>query len=139
MDSAAPDFALGRLTDGARVRSTAVGPGAIENTVTAGLVAPTGSLYYALGLFLLIDIALTAFLGLSPGRFAARIRVVRDVDGGPPGLWAALLRTVIVVLTGWIGLFVYLLQRRYVDGSAPRMWWDAAARTRLTSSAAAAG
>ena len=107
--------------------------------MAAGLVAPTGSLYYALGLFVLIDIVLTAFLGLSPGRFAARIRVVRDVDGGPPGLWAALLRTVIVVLTGWIGLFVYLLQRRYVGGSALRMWWDAAARTRLTSSAAAAG
>ena len=98
-----------------------------------GVFLPTGSLVYALALFLLIDVLLTAFIGLSPGRFATRIRVVRDADGAPPGLWPALLRTSIVVLTGWIGMFVYLLQRRYVGGSAPRMWWDAAARTRLAA------
>ena len=105
--------------------------------VVFGLVVTSGSLFYALALFLLIDIGLTAFLGLSPGRLAAGIRVVRDVDGAPPGLLAALVRTVIVVLSGWIGLFVYLLQRRYAGGSAPRMWWDAAAGTRLAAAPAA--
>ena len=105
--------------------------------IAIGLVAPTGSVFYTLALFLVVDVVLTAFFGLSPGRFAAGIRVVRATAGGPPGLLAALIRTGLVVISGWLGLFLYLLSLRYLDRSPQRMWWDAAARTRLVLAARA--
>jgi hypothetical protein len=92
--------------------------------------------FYGLIAFLVIDVVLTAFIGQSPGRYVARIRVVRVVDGGRPGLGLALLRTGLVVVSGWLGIFIYLLALRYVDQSPKRMWWDAAAGTQLVPAAA---
>jgi uncharacterized RDD family membrane protein YckC len=99
-------------------------------------ILPNSSLYYGVALFLLIDVGLTAFFGLSAGRFVTRIRVVRVSDGGPPGLWAAVLRTGLVAITGWIGLFYYSLSLRFRDAAPPRMWWDSAAGTQLVLAAA---
>jgi hypothetical protein len=79
------------------------------------------------------SVVLTAFNGVSAGRWVARIRVVRVADGRPPGLWAALLRTGLVVLTGWFGLFSYSLRVRFLGAAPPRMWWDAAAGTQLVA------
>ena len=100
-----------------------------------GFVIPYGSLLYGLGVFLLMDVVLTAFFGLTVGRFVTRIRVVRAADGGQPGLFAALVRTGLVVISGWIGPFAYLLSLRAFAQGPPRMWWDAAAGTRLVSAA----
>ena len=98
-----------------------------------GFVVPFGSLLYGFAVFLLMDVVLTAFFGLTVGRFVTRIRVVRAADGGQPGLFAALVRTGLVVISGWVGLFAYLLSLRAFDQGPPRMWWDAAAGTRLVS------
>ena len=98
-------------------------------------VAHEWSGFYGWVLFLLLDVVLTAFYGQTPGRYAARIRVVRARDGGPPGLWPALLRTILVLISGWLGLFVYLLSLRYADQAPRRMWWDAAAGTQLVPAA----
>ncbi len=85
-----------------------------------GIFVATAPLYFALRLFLFIDLVLTAPWGLSLGRFLTGIRVLRT-DGRRPGLPRALLRIALVLLTGWIGLFVFLFI------SPDRMWWDAAA------------
>ncbi len=98
------------------------------------------SFYYALGFFFVLDVCLTAFRGVSLGRWLTGIRVVK-LNGGEPGLGAALLRTAIVFLTGWVGLLIFLvtalLARWGFEGLFPsRMWWDAAAGTRLVSAKA---
>lgn len=100
------------------------------------LAVPDYGAFYALIAFVVMDVLLTAFIGQSPGRYVARIRVVRVVDGGRPGLGRALLRTGLVVVSGWLGIFIYLLALRYVDQSPKRMWWDAAAGTQLVPAAA---
>jgi uncharacterized RDD family membrane protein YckC len=110
--------------------------------IAFGIVFASGSLYYALGLLFIVDVALTTSHGLSVGRWLAGIRVAR-LDGGNPGIGAVLLRTVLVFLTGWVGLFVFMVTEWFghlgVEGAVPRrMWWDAAAGTRLVSSKAAA-
>lgn len=102
-----------------------------------GAVFAVGSVYYALGFLFVLDVVLTGFLGVSVGRWLTGIRVVRG--DGQPGLIAALLRTTIVFLTGWVGLFVFMVTEWFghlgAEGSVPRrMWWDAAAGTRLVSS-----
>lgn len=97
---------------------------------------PDYGAFFALIAYVLLDIVLTAFLGQSPGRYVARIRVVRVADGGRPGLGAALLRTSLVVISGWLGIFVYLLALRYTEQSPRRMWWDAAAGTQLVPAVA---
>ncbi|HXN91945.1 MAG TPA: RDD family protein [Candidatus Sulfotelmatobacter sp.] len=108
--------------------------------IVFGAVFAVGSVYYALGFLFVLDVVLTAFLGISVGRWLTGIRVVQK-DGRQPGLVPALLRTAIVFLTGWVGLFVFLVTEWFghvgVEGSVPRrMWWDAAAATRLVSSKA---
>jgi uncharacterized RDD family membrane protein YckC len=95
------------------------------------VVIPDYGAFYALIAFLIIDVLLTAFQGQTPGRYVARLRVVRVADGGRPGLGPALLRTGLVVISGWLGIFIYLLALRFVDQSPKRMWWDAAAGTQL--------
>lgn len=101
-----------------------------------GALITAGSFYYALGVFLIVDVALTAFLGASVGRWITGIRVVR-VTGGRPGLGRALLRTTVVLVSGWAGLLLLswlLWLRRLLDSDRPipdRMWWDAAAGTHL--------
>jgi len=102
-----------------------------------GAVIAVGSFYYALGLFFLLDVGLTAFRGVSLGRWLTGIRVVK-VDGGQPGVGAALLRTTIVFLTGWGGILMFIVSAAlarwgFEDLFPSRMWWDAAARTRLVS------
>ena len=102
-----------------------------------GVVFASGSLYYALGLLFIVDIALTSSHGVSVGRWLAGIRVAR-LEGGNPNIGAVLLRTVLVFLTGWAGLFVFIVTEWLAHagaGAVPRrMWWDAAAGTRLVSS-----
>ncbi len=100
-----------------------------------GALIRVGSFYYALGFFFVLDVGLTAFLGLSLGRWITGIRVAR-VDGGRPGLLSALIRTALVFLTWWAGLLVFLVtavlaRLGFEDLFPSRMWWDAAARTRL--------
>lgn len=106
--------------------------------IASGALFAVGSVYYALGFLFVLDVALTAFLGVSLGRWLTGIRVVR-ADGRQPGLVPALLRTAIVFLTGWAGLFVFMVTEWFahigVEGTVPRrMWWDAAAGTRLVAS-----
>lgn len=96
-----------------------------------GIVSSTGSLFYALAVFFLLDATLTAYFGISLGRLAVGIQVAR-AGGERPGLPAALLRTLLVFLTGWIGMWLYLLTLR-AEVSVSRMWWDAAAGTHLVS------
>lgn len=93
--------------------------------------------FYGLVLFWVLDVFLTAFYGQSPGRYMARIQVVRVNGGGPPGLWRALLRTGLVVISGWLGVFIYLLALRFTDQAPKRMWWDAAAGTQLVPAVSA--
>ena len=107
--------------------------------VFAAVIA-AGSFYYALGFFFVLDVCLTAFRGLSLGRWLTGIRVVK-LDGSKPRLLAAFLRTAIVFVTGWAGLLIFLvtalLARWGFEGLFPsRMWWDAAAGTRLISAKA---
>lgn len=102
-----------------------------------GVAFPTSAIFFALGFLFLVDVVLTTSHGVSIGRWVARIRVAGS-DGGPPGIRAVILRTVLVFLTGWIGLFVFVLTLELVHfhlrGSVPsRMWWDGAAGTRLVS------
>ncbi len=92
---------------------------------------PDWGAFIALVLYILADVVLTAFLGQSPGRYVARIRVVRVHGGSRPGLLSALLRTVLIIVSGWLGLFIYLLALRFTGESPKRMWWDAAAGTQL--------
>ena len=92
------------------------------------------SFYYALAAFLLVDVALTSFLGVSVGRLLTGIRVAR-LDGGRPGPWRALLRTMLVFVTGWAGLLVVTIIL-WLDRDSEmlrRLWWDAAAGTHLIS------
>lgn len=96
-----------------------------------GLTPVDRPLLYALGLLFIVDVLLTAMYGASLGRIATGIRVVRS-DGTPPGLIAALIRAVIVFLSGWAGLVVFIPLAQYREGP-PTMWWDAAARTRVAS------
>jgi uncharacterized RDD family membrane protein YckC len=105
--------------------------------IAFGAAIRVGSLYYALGFLFVVDVALTAFLGISVGRWATGIRVARP-DGHRPGPGAAILRTALVFLTGWVGLVVFLIMERLASwgmiSSLPsRMWWDAAAGTRVVS------
>ena len=99
---------------------------------------PVGSSLYVLILILAIHVVATAYRGLSPGRLVTGIRVVRTTDDLPPGHLAALLRTALVVATGWLGMFAFLLTLR-AEEESPRLWWDAAARTRLRRAPHTAG
>ncbi|HET9780767.1 MAG TPA: RDD family protein [Candidatus Dormibacteraeota bacterium] len=107
--------------------------------VIDGLGQPS---YSGLGIavyFICVDLSLTAMFGLSPGRAAAGIRVIRVSDGGAPGLRRAALRIALVVVTGVPGV-VYWDVASIVDyflgtsfGSA-RLWWDALAGTAVVRS-----
>ncbi len=85
---------------------------------------------YATAIFVLIDIILTASLGTSPGRFVSGVRVM-TAKGAVPGLPRALLRTALVLLTGWVGVLVFVSSGVYPK----RMWWDAAAGTTIVGTA----
>lgn len=102
-----------------------------------GTVVQVDSIFISLGLFVVLDILMTGFIGRSAGRFATDIRVVR-LDGSPPGIVRALVRTMLVLFTGLVGFFVYTLSARY-GASTPRMWWDAAAGTQLASTGSGTG
>jgi hypothetical protein len=83
-----------------------------------------------------IDLPLTAFFGLSAGRAAAGIRVLRVSDGHAPGVARAGLRIAIVTLTGVVGLLYWTFAMslgHFFDTSLGRfrLWWDAAAGTAL--------
>jgi RDD family len=101
-----------------------------------GLIARTGTIFYALGIFFVLDTLLTSFFGVSAGRQLAGIRVARST-GGRPGIVPALIRTALVFLTGWVGLLVisvWLAVLRMFESDRPipsRMWWDAAAGTQM--------
>ena len=95
-----------------------------------GAVFAQGSLFYTVALFFVLDVGLTAFLGVSLGRWITGIRVEK-ADGSRPGLVAALIRTVLTFLTGWVGLFVFTWTAWLGFGKLTRLWWDAAAGTRL--------
>src|SRR5579864_7095666 len=89
--------------------------------------------------FLLVDLPLTAVLGLSVGRMAAGIRVVRLSDGRAPGLSRAALRIGLVVTTGPFGLiywnFIYGIAHFWGTSIGPfRLWWDWAAGTAFVRS-----
>jgi len=98
--------------------------------IGTGFAAPDYAFAAALGTFLLVDVAGTAYAGVSVGRLVAGIRVVRVSDGKSPGLARAALRTVLTVSTGWAGLLVFTATLRF-DAAPARLWWDAAAGTRL--------
>jgi hypothetical protein len=98
--------------------------------IAIAILQPVNSLLYTLGSYLTLEIALTAFLGITPGRLMAGIRLVRAKDGGRPGLRAAVLRTGVLVVSGWLGLFVYAI-RLIGAGPVHRMWWDTVAGTQL--------
>ena len=93
-----------------------------------GLAFSQGSLFYTVAVFFVIDVVLTAFLGVSLGRLVTGIRVVRET-GATPGIVPALIRTVLVFVSGWAGLLLYWWAGRV--GFGARMWWDAAAKTRI--------
>lgn len=99
-----------------------------------GVFIAVGSIYYALAVFFLVDVALTSLFGVSAGRFLSGIRVAR-IDGGRPGPWRALVRTALVFATGWAGLLWVSLSLWWDrdGGMSSRLWWDAAAGTRLVS------
>jgi uncharacterized RDD family membrane protein YckC len=97
--------------------------------VASGFLPVTAPGLWALGFLFVLDVLLTAFFGASLGRWIANIRVVR-ADGGRPGLVAALIRTGVVFLTGWAGLLVFAKLGVRVP---PRVWWDAAAGTRVVA------
>ena len=83
-----------------------------------------------------IDLPLTALAGLSAGRWAAGIRVVRQSDGRAPGWTLALVRIALVVSTGIVGIlywnFAYYAAHFWGAELGPlRLWWDAAAGTEL--------
>jgi uncharacterized RDD family membrane protein YckC len=110
--------------------------------ITIGAFFSIGSFYYALGVLFLLDAALTALWGATPGRWLTGIRVAR-INGLKPGIRAALIRTAIVFLTGWAGLILVSLmlgvrKETESDRAMPsRMWWDAAAGTRIVRSGTA--
>ena len=99
-----------------------------------GIFIAMGSLYYALAVFFVADVVLTAFLGVSAGRFLLGIRVAQ-LDGGRPGPWRAVVRTALVIATGWAGLLWLSLSLWYdrEREMSSRLWWDGAAGTRLVS------
>jgi uncharacterized RDD family membrane protein YckC len=105
--------------------------------IAVGIFIQMNSLFVALGLFVLVDVLMTGFIGRSAGRFATGIRVVR-ADGNAPGLARALVRTTLVLFTGFVGFFVYALGAKF-GAPTPRMWWDAAAGTQLVSTRLRAG
>src|ERR1700730_11343586 len=91
----------------------------------AGSLLPVGSSLYILVLLLTVHVVATAYKGLSLGRLLTGIRVGRMKDVLPPGLRAALLRTALVITTGWPGMFVFMISLRN-DEDPTRLWWDAA-------------
>jgi hypothetical protein len=103
-----------------------------------GSALPVGASLYVPIVLVAMDVIATAYGGFSPGRLLTGIRVGRVTDDLPPGLRAALLRTALVVATGWLGMLVFLIK---LEGRAepPRMWWDTAARTRMSRASHADG
>ena len=103
-----------------------------------GILAGASSNYLGLAAIFVLDVVLTAVTGASAGRWLTGIRVAR-VGGGGPGFAAALIRTALTFSTGWAGLLavtLLLAARHEVDsdrGLPARLWWDAAAGTRLVS------
>lgn len=93
-----------------------------------GIFLIYNSMLLALGIFMVLDVAITACTGASLGRLVAGIRVV-GADGGPPRLRAAAIRAGLVLITGVVGMIVWMA--RAADGreAASRMWWDTAAGT----------
>lgn len=86
-----------------------------------------------------IDLPLTARFGLSLGRAATGIRVIRLSDGQAPGWRRAALRIALVVVTGAPGLLIWNLAlggAHFLGANLGpfRLWWDAAAGTALVRS-----
>ncbi|HET6310407.1 MAG TPA: RDD family protein [Candidatus Nitrosotalea sp.] len=98
--------------------------------ISIAILQPVNSLLYSMAFYLTLDTALTAFLGTTPGRLIAGIRLVRAKDGRRPGVRTALLRTGLILATGWLGLFAYVI-RLVGAGPVHRMWWDTLAGTQL--------
>ena len=88
--------------------------------------------WWLLILFVL-DVIVTATWGSSPGRWICGIRIVRVADGEAPGVRAALVRTALVFTTGWLGVVAVAIAAHVHHNPGERMWWDAAAGTRLVS------
>lgn len=82
----------------------------------------------ALAVYLIADVILTAYFGVSVGRLVFGVRVVRR-DGRRAGLAAAAIRTAIVFATGWAGVWVFAGSARTYDAPPTTMWWDVAAKT----------
>ena len=83
---------------------------------------------YVLPAILVFDWLITSFFGGSAGRFITGVRVLK-VDGSPPGLVPAGVRTAVVVVTGLIGVWVYSMNVTREDAASYRMWWDVVAGT----------
>jgi RDD family protein len=87
------------------------------------------------GSFTLLDLVMTAFLGLSLGRYATGVRVIRVFDGRAPGLVGGLVRIVVVMVTGW---FAWATlgggKSGPFKGLPARFWWDRAAQTVIVHS-----
>lgn len=106
------------------------------------MVAISRPSYAGLGVavyLLAIDLPLTARFGLSPGRVATGVRVIRLSDGQAPGWRRAALRIALVVVTGVPGLLIWNLAlggAHFLGLSLGpfRLWWDAAAGTALVRS-----
>lgn len=90
--------------------------------------------YVWLGIFFVIDLVMTALWGLSLGRFALGIRVIRLDDGRSPGLPRALARIALVLLTGVFAIPSRTGSGRTYLGLPDRFWWDRAAGTLLVRS-----
>lgn len=99
------------------------------------LTAPVGGSVagpYVVPVLLVLHVVLTALYGSSPGRLLLGVRVIR-ADGEAPGLGPAIVRTLIVVASGWAGAFWFAEATGHA--SAPRrMWWDVAAGTFVVAS-----
>lgn len=98
-----------------------------------GFIATDGPLLYTAGVYFVVDVVLTAVLGVSVGRLVTGIRVARQ-DGSRPGLVPALIRTALVFVSGWAGLFAFSWFARLGVGNLSRLWWDRAAGTQLVMS-----
>jgi len=79
--------------------ASATGSGASASTGTAGTLTmlALASLYYVL---------MEGYLGQTVGKMLFGIRVVRESDGGRPGLRAALIRTALRLVDGFLWYLV---------------------------------
>lgn len=103
--------------------------------IALGALLGAPSFFYALVIFFVADIGLTAYRGVTAGRLITGVRVAR-LDGTQPGLASAVIRTALILATGWAGLLWVSLVLWWdrERGMSARLWWDAAAGTRLVSS-----